>query len=692
MHDAHQGRASRAGALPGWLSRVTGRGAGATISGRVINEIAPHAARRARRRPAGSRSCPRRTARPPPPGCSPPRCAPAREPVASNDTGANLTSGIAPRARARRRSRASRCSRSTSGSWRGSSTRSAPSCSCSATSAATSSTATARCTRVGAALARGRRAAPRPARRRQRVRPARGVGGGAGPGRPGCDSGSRGEPTPRRAPPVRGAARLGRATGSPAPRAASPNPTRRTGSTATTLVLGDDAGAAAARAARTWNRDERRARAHRRGRPLRGRRRRSRPAAIARRRHGRRALHDACPWPTDAGRACSSRRTRPGGREVLRWVADTRCASRRSRSTRASPTARTRRGCGTCRTRCCAVCPSRPRASAASTSRFASATRERRAPSSKPDPLRRGSCAARRRARASSHVHAVLRAVQALRRRRGAMRESAVRVGLVYPELLGTYGDRGNAVVLVERCRWRGIDAELVEVAAGGPIPDSLDVYLFGGGEDDPQTHGRGRHARRRAPRSSARAARGAVVFAVCAGFQLHRSQLRDGRRARPRRHRARRRVDRARARAGSSARSSCNRIAPAPDAHRLREPRRPDHARPGRPPARPGRGRRGQRRRLGTDGVLGDRLVGTYLHGPVLPRNPALADHLLAWVVGDAPRARQHLEERLRADRLHAGSRTGLARSVAGPPARPRLTPAPTRPSCARGRQTLTW
>src|SRR3954462_9943551 len=68
-----------------------------------------------------------------------------------------------------------------------------------------------------------------------------------------------------------------------------------------------------------------------------------------------------------------------------------------------------------------------------------------------------------------------------------AARDSAVRVGLVYPELLGTYGDRGNAVVLVERCRRRGIDAELVEVDAGAPIPATLDIYLFGGGEDDAQ-------------------------------------------------------------------------------------------------------------------------------------------------------------------------------------------------------------
>ena len=36
-----------------------------------------------------------------------------------------------------------------------------------------------------------------------------------------------------------------------------------------------------------------------------------------------------------------------------------------------------------------------------------------------------------------------------------------------------------------------------------------------------------------------------------------------------------------------------------------------------------------------GVDGVLADRVLGTYLHGPVLPRNPALADHLLGWVVG---------------------------------------------------------
>ena len=67
------------------------------------------------------------------------------------------------------------------------------------------------------------------------------------------------------------------------------------------------------------------------------------------------------------------------------------------------------------------------------------------------------------------------------------MRDAPLRIGLVYPELLGTYGDRGNALVLAQRCRWRGIPAEIVEVAAGDPVPATLDCYLLGGGEDDPQ-------------------------------------------------------------------------------------------------------------------------------------------------------------------------------------------------------------
>src|SRR5205807_9864644 len=49
--------------------------------------------------------------------------------------------------------------------------------------------------------------------------------------------------------------------------------------------------------------------------------------------------------------------------------------------------------------------------------------------------------------------------------------ESAVRVAVVHPDLLGTYGDGGNGVVLAERLRWRGIPAEVIEIRSGDPVP-----------------------------------------------------------------------------------------------------------------------------------------------------------------------------------------------------------------------------
>ena len=55
---------------------------------------------------------------------------------------------------------------------------------------------------------------------------------------------------------------------------------------------------------------------------------------------------------------------------------------------------------------------------------------------------------------------------------------------------------------------------------------------------------------------------------------------------------------------------------------------------------------------------------LGTYLHGPVLPRNPALADHLLAWIVGaDAlTPIDDTLVEQLRTERLADAELTGFA------------------------------
>ena len=240
-------------------------------------------------------------------------------------------------------------------------------------------------------------------------------------------------------------------------------------------------------------------------------------------------------------------------------------------------------------------------------------------------------------------------------------RESAVRVGLVYPELLGTYGDRGNALVLEQRCRWRAQAAEVVEIAAGEPIPDSLDVYLFGGGEDAPQAMAAAgmRESRANVERAHTH---GAVVFAVCAGFQnigtsytLPDGAVIEGMGL----------VDAATV-AGSP--RLIGEVVVEPDAPLPRLTGFENHG--GRTTLGPGvraLGRvlagGGNGDGAGVDGVLGERLVATYLHGPVLPRNPALADLVLTWILGDLAPLDSTWEDRLRAERLDAGAKTGLAK-----------------------------
>ena len=96
---------------------------------------------------------------------------------------------------------------------------------------------------------------------------------------------------------------------------------------------------------------------------------------------------------------------------------------------------------------------------------------------------------------------------------------SAVRVVLVYPDLLGTYGDSGNAVILAQRLRWRGQQAEVIEIRAGGTVPASCDLYIVGGGEDVPQSlAARDLNAERPIHRA---VDHGAAVLAICAGLQV---------------------------------------------------------------------------------------------------------------------------------------------------------------------------
>jgi CobQ-like glutamine amidotransferase family enzyme len=95
--------------------------------------------------------------------------------------------------------------------------------------------------------------------------------------------------------------------------------------------------------------------------------------------------------------------------------------------------------------------------------------------------------------------------------------ERVLSIGLLYPELLGTYGDGGNALVLAERARRRQVEAEIINVGINDDVPDAS-IYLLGGGEDGPQRLGA--DLLRRSSFSS-RVRDGGYVLAVCAGLQI---------------------------------------------------------------------------------------------------------------------------------------------------------------------------
>ena len=100
-------------------------------------------------------------------------------------------------------------------------------------------------------------------------------------------------------------------------------------------------------------------------------------------------------------------------------------------------------------------------------------------------------------------------------------------IGLVLPDVLGTYGDDGNALVLRQRARMRGVDAEILPVKLGESVPESLDLYCLGGGEDTAQILA-AEHLI--ADGGLTRAAHhGRPIFSVCAGLQVLGESFRAG-------------------------------------------------------------------------------------------------------------------------------------------------------------------
>ena len=212
---------------------------------------------------------------------------------------------------------------------------------------------------------------------------------------------------------------------------------------------------------------------------------------------------------------------------------------------------------------------------------------------------------------------------------------SAIRLVWAFPDLLSTYGDRGNLLVLARRARLRGHQVEIAEVNSDQQVPVDGDIYLLGGGEDLPQILAARRGGRSRVGLARPRPRRGGLRGV--AGYQIIGTEF-GGAEGEPVPG-----LGLLDIRSGRGERRGVGEITadvdPALGVERLTGFENHQGVTRRGPSARPlatvvtgvGNGD-------GTEGAYAGRVVGTYLHGPALVRNPSLADMLLGWVVGTLP------------------------------------------------------
>lgn len=228
----------------------------------------------------------------------------------------------------------------------------------------------------------------------------------------------------------------------------------------------------------------------------------------------------------------------------------------------------------------------------------------------------------------------------------------AVRIGLVLPDVMGTYGDGGNAVVLRQRLRLRGIPAEIVDITLDDPVPDSLDLYTLGGAEDYAQRLAT-RHLLRH-PGLQRAAERGAPVLAICAAVQVlglwyetSAGERVDG-------------VGLIDATTSPQPARTIGELVTRPLLAGLKQPltgfenhRGGTVLGPAASPLGAVVTGAGNRAGDGADGAVQGSVVATYMHGPCLARNPELADLLLRTVVGELAPLELPEVELLRRERL---------------------------------------
>jgi CobQ-like glutamine amidotransferase family enzyme len=222
-----------------------------------------------------------------------------------------------------------------------------------------------------------------------------------------------------------------------------------------------------------------------------------------------------------------------------------------------------------------------------------------------------------------------------------------LRVLSLYPEQMNIYADRGNILFLQRRCEWRGIDFSHAGAGPGERVdPNAHDLFYIGGGQDRDQRMVAADMVASKRNDLAAAVDSGAVMLAVCGGFQLlgHSYELGEEK-------------------------------LPGLGLADLETVREPGPRLIGNvaiesdlgtgPQVLAGFENHGGRTYLGTgihplgkvlkghgnndrDGIEGVRrhnLIGTYLHGPLLPKNAWLADHLIALALGRRYGTRPELE-----------------------------------------------
>lgn len=233
-------------------------------------------------------------------------------------------------------------------------------------------------------------------------------------------------------------------------------------------------------------------------------------------------------------------------------------------------------------------------------------------------------------------------------------RDSTITIVSLLPDLFGAYGDAGNSTILAKRLAWRGIPTITVTIESGDAVPESGDIYVIGGGEDALQIQA----VRELDDSGSLHRAveRGAGLVGICGGMQiLGRSfQTADGTT-----HTGLGLID---------VESICPDgpravgeilVAPSPewDLPLLSGfENHSGHTRLGTSARSLGKVQTGIGSGWGYEGAVDGHVLGTYMHGPILARNPALADMILGWAIdGPLEPLNDEVFEQLRRERIEA-------------------------------------